>query len=110
MIFPLFSKLIQSRSGIEKWTAVLGSEDRSQRMISLPIEQIFVHPNFVDYQNDIGKVHFTVTNVKSWHLQVQVVLISGVALAFKFHGAKSLKVTKIRVKIWVLAASLVQNL
>ena len=43
--------------GIEKWTAVLGSEDRSHRMISLPIEEIFVHPNFVDYQNDIGKVH-----------------------------------------------------
>ena len=49
------SKLIQSRKGTENWTAVLGSGDRSQRMISLPIEDIYVHPNFVDYQNDIGK-------------------------------------------------------
>jgi len=48
------NKLIQSRKGTENWTAVLGSGDRSQRMISLPIEDIYVHPNFVDYQNDIA--------------------------------------------------------
>lgn len=50
------SKLIRGNSE-EEWTAVLGSEDRSQRKVSLPIEEIFIHPKFANYQNDIGKVH-----------------------------------------------------
>ena len=56
MILFNFSDLISTFGGKEEWIAVLGSEDRSKRKVVLPIESVFIHPNFVNYQNDIGKV------------------------------------------------------
>ena len=54
------SKLIRQAAatslGSAEWTAVFGSEDRSRRKIELPITDIRIHPNFVNYQNDIGKM------------------------------------------------------
>jgi hypothetical protein len=40
-----------------EWTVVLGTENRNNvaaKKISLPIVDIITHPNFVEYQNDIG--------------------------------------------------------
>ena len=53
--WPIFSKLVR-KLGTEVWTAVLGSGHRTfQNLVSLPIIKIVVHPNFANYDNDIGK-------------------------------------------------------
>ena len=55
LVFFNCSKLIRQAKGSAEWTAVFGSEDRSRRKIELPIIDIRIHPNFANYQNDIGK-------------------------------------------------------
>ena len=62
------SKLIRQASGSAEWTAVFGSEDRSRREIELPITDIRIHPNFANYQNDIGKFKdFSTTFLYYWN-------------------------------------------